>query len=76
MIGLPTPSEYAALSYSQRVRVLDRLDRLKLAYLDTERPNGQIRRPVPWDSLKEGYPPAYSLHIGRQILDQLGAGDE
>jgi hypothetical protein len=47
VIGLPTPSEYARLSYSQRVRVLDRLDRLKLAYLDTERPNGQIRRPVP-----------------------------
>lgn len=35
-----------------------------------------VDRLVPWDSLKEGYPPAYSLHIGRQILDQLGAGDE
>lgn len=47
MIALPTPTEYARLSYSQRVIVLDRLDRLKLAYLETERPNGQIRRPVP-----------------------------
>lgn len=27
-----------------------------------------VDRVVPWDSLKEGYPPAYSRHIGEQIL--------
>ena len=47
MITLPTPTEYARLTYSQRAILLDRLDRLKLAYLQTELPNGQIRRPVP-----------------------------
>ena len=68
MIGLPTPSEYARLSYSQRVRVLDRLDQLKLAYLDTERPNGQIRRPVP--TRPAARPPATSCSscYGRGVV--------
>lgn len=33
-----------------------------------------VDRLVPWDSLKEGYPPAYSEHVGRQILDSITGG--
>lgn len=44
VIALPTPTEYTRLSYSQRVIVLDLLDLLKLAYLETERPSPVPRR--------------------------------
>jgi hypothetical protein len=27
-----------------------------------------VSRPIPWDSLKEGFPPAYTEHVGRQLL--------
>lgn len=30
-----------------------------------------VTRPIPWDSLKEGFPPAYTEHIGRQVLEVL-----
>jgi DNA (cytosine-5)-methyltransferase 1 len=26
-----------------------------------------VDRPIPWNSLKEGFPPAYTEHIGRQL---------
>jgi DNA (cytosine-5)-methyltransferase 1 len=31
-----------------------------------------VERPVPWNSLKEGFPPAYTHHIGTQLLAHLG----
>jgi DNA (cytosine-5)-methyltransferase 1 len=31
-----------------------------------------VTRPLPWQSLKEGFPPAYTEHIGRQLLAHLG----
>jgi DNA (cytosine-5)-methyltransferase 1 len=30
-----------------------------------------VSRPLPWNSLKEGFPPAYTEHIGRQLLEHL-----
>jgi DNA (cytosine-5)-methyltransferase 1 len=27
-----------------------------------------VTRPIPWNSLKEGFPPAYTEHIGRQLM--------
>lgn len=30
-----------------------------------------VDRPLPWDVLKEGFPPAYTEHIGRQLLTYL-----
>jgi len=27
-----------------------------------------VTRPIPWNSLKEGFPPAYTEHVGTQIL--------
>jgi DNA (cytosine-5)-methyltransferase 1 len=30
-----------------------------------------VDREIPWNSLKEGFPPAYTEHIGRQILEAL-----
>ena len=27
-----------------------------------------VDRPIPWNSLKEGFPPAYTQHIGTQLL--------
>jgi hypothetical protein len=27
-----------------------------------------VDRPIPWDSLKEGFPPAYTNYIGRAAL--------
>jgi hypothetical protein len=30
-----------------------------------------VSRPLPWDSLKEGFPPAYTEHIGRQVASRV-----
>jgi len=30
-----------------------------------------VTREIPWNSLKEGFPPAYTRHIGEQIMEQL-----
>ena len=30
-----------------------------------------VTRPVSWQELKEGFPPAYSLHVGEQLLHAL-----
>lgn len=30
-----------------------------------------VTRPIPWNSLKEGFPPAYTEHIGRQLIDAM-----
>jgi DNA (cytosine-5)-methyltransferase 1 len=30
-----------------------------------------VSRPLPWNSLKEGFPPAYTEHIGRQLTAHL-----
>lgn len=30
-----------------------------------------VTRTMPWNSLKEGFPPAYTEHIGRQLLAQM-----
>jgi DNA (cytosine-5)-methyltransferase 1 len=30
-----------------------------------------VSRTIPWNSLKEGFPPAYTEHIGRQLMDAL-----
>jgi DNA (cytosine-5)-methyltransferase 1 len=30
-----------------------------------------VNRTIPWDSLKEGFPPAYTKHVGRQLLEKL-----
>jgi DNA (cytosine-5)-methyltransferase 1 len=30
-----------------------------------------VSRVIPWNSLKEGFPPAYTEHVGRQLLEQL-----
>jgi hypothetical protein len=30
-----------------------------------------VNRLMPWESLKEGFPPAYTEHVGRQLLDQM-----
>lgn len=27
-----------------------------------------VTRPIPWNSLKEGFPPAFSQHVGEQLL--------
>jgi DNA (cytosine-5)-methyltransferase 1 len=32
-----------------------------------------VSRDIPWNSLKEGFPPAYTAHIGAQILSSLKA---
>jgi DNA (cytosine-5)-methyltransferase 1 len=29
-----------------------------------------VSRSIPWDSLKEGFPPAYTEHVGRQLAAQ------
>lgn len=31
-----------------------------------------LTRSLPWDSIKEGFPPAYTKHIGRQLLAAIG----
>jgi DNA (cytosine-5)-methyltransferase 1 len=31
-----------------------------------------VDRYIPWDSLKEGFPPAYTKHVGEQVLEFLG----
>ena len=33
-----------------------------------------VDRKIPWNSLKEGFPPAYTHHVGQQIVEALGAG--
>ena len=30
-----------------------------------------VTRPVSWQELKEGFPPAYTQHIGEQLLHAL-----
>ena len=30
-----------------------------------------VERVIPWNSLKEGFPPAYTEHVGRQLARQL-----
>ena len=30
-----------------------------------------VSRSLPWDSLKEGFPPAYTQHIGRQVAERV-----
>lgn len=30
-----------------------------------------VERYIPWNSLKEGFPPAYTEHVGRQIIEAL-----
>jgi hypothetical protein len=30
-----------------------------------------VDRPLPWDSLKEGFPPAYTRHIGEQAARHI-----
>lgn len=30
-----------------------------------------VSRSLPWDSLKEGFPPAYTEHIGRQVAERV-----
>lgn len=30
-----------------------------------------VSREIPWNSLKEGFPPAYTEHVGRQIMEAL-----
>jgi len=30
-----------------------------------------VTREIPWNSLKEGFPPAYTEHIGRQLIEAL-----
>lgn len=30
-----------------------------------------VKREIPWNSLKEGFPPAYTQHIGEQVLSQI-----
>jgi DNA (cytosine-5)-methyltransferase 1 len=30
-----------------------------------------VQRTIPWNSLKEGFPPAYTEHIGRQLVAQM-----
>lgn len=30
-----------------------------------------VTREIPWNSLKEGFPPAYTEHIGRQLIAQM-----
>jgi DNA (cytosine-5)-methyltransferase 1 len=30
-----------------------------------------VDREIPWNSLKEGFPPAYTRHVGQQLLEQL-----
>jgi hypothetical protein len=32
-----------------------------------------VKRDIPWNSLKEGFPPAYTEHIGSQILAAVAA---
>jgi DNA (cytosine-5)-methyltransferase 1 len=32
-----------------------------------------VSREIPWDSLKEGFPPAYTAHLGTQVLNLVGA---
>jgi hypothetical protein len=32
-----------------------------------------VDRPIPWNSLKEGFPPAYTQHIGTQLLTVVTA---
>lgn len=34
-----------------------------------------VRRALPWDSIVEGFPPAYTHDLGGQIADHLGAHD-
>ena len=31
-----------------------------------------VVRNIPWNSLKEGFPPAYSQHVGEQVREFLG----
>lgn len=31
-----------------------------------------LNRVLPWDKLKEGFPPVYTFYIGRQVLEALG----
>lgn len=30
-----------------------------------------VTREIPWNSLKEGFPPAYTLHIGEQLMEAM-----
>lgn len=30
-----------------------------------------VQRDIPWHSLKEGFPPAYTRHLGEQAMQQL-----
>lgn len=30
-----------------------------------------VTREIPWNSLKEGFPPAYTEHIGRQLIEAM-----
>lgn len=30
-----------------------------------------VHRPLPWDTLKEGFPPAYTAHVGADLLSNL-----
>jgi hypothetical protein len=33
-----------------------------------------VDRDLSWDELKEGFPPAYTEHLGRQAAAYIGAG--
>lgn len=33
-----------------------------------------VSRDIPWNSLKEGLPPKFTEHVGKQVLDWLDAG--
>jgi DNA (cytosine-5)-methyltransferase 1 len=35
-----------------------------------------VDREIPWNSLKEGFPPAYTHHIGSQIISWLGSREQ
>jgi len=35
-----------------------------------------VDREIPWDSLKEGFPPAYTKHIGSQLINYIGRDNE
>ena len=31
-----------------------------------------VNREIPWNSLKEGFPPAYTQHVGKQLMEFVG----
>jgi len=49
----------------------DEIKRLRLS--DEEREAMGVKRDLSWDELKEGFPPAYTEHIGRQAAAHIEA---